>query len=148
MNKVIAISALVLLATIGLSAYAYTVYIPSLGTASPGSGTLNIYIADPPPSSPTLKYLLVNVTSVTIKYSSNLTESTSTTSTASSSSSTTASSSSSTTSTSSTSSIVSSLTSMSSSSQSGFENRFVYNVPSSKGTNVNITKYQGSALLL
>ncbi|MDE1853328.1 MAG: hypothetical protein KGI38_06230 [Thaumarchaeota archaeon] len=142
MNKVVAISALVLLATIGFSAYAYTVYLPSLGTQAPGNGTLNIYLADPPPSSPTLKYLLVNVTSVTLKYSSNLTEasSSSTTSSTSTATSSTTSASSSTTSV--------STSSSSSSSASSFENRFTYNVPSSLGTNVNITKYQGSSLLL
>ncbi|MDG6983313.1 MAG: hypothetical protein JRN28_02000 [Nitrososphaerota archaeon] len=132
MAKALVLALLVLLGTIGFSAYAYTVYLPSLATASPGSGTLNIYLADPPPSNQTLKYLLVNVTSVTLKYSSNVTE----TSTTSSSSST------GTSTTSATSAIETTTTA------NGSVNRFVYNVSSSVGTNVNLTKYQGSALLL
>lgn len=130
MQRAIALSLLVLLGTIGFSAYAYAVYLPSLSTASPGSGTLHIYISDPP-SSPALKYLLVNVTSVTLKYSSNFTQ-TGATSSVSTSLTGTATSSSTTTTT----------------PQNGFGNRFVYNVSSSVGTNVNLTKYQGTSLLL
>lgn len=133
MEKIVTLSLLVLLGTVGFSAYAYAVYLPSLSTASPANGTLNIYLADPPPSSPAMKYLLVNVTSVTLEYSSNITQTT-TTSSVSSSSGVAATSSSPTTS--------------ETTSASGFVNRFVYNVSSSVGTNVNLTEYQGSPLLL
>jgi Domain of unknown function (DUF4382) len=132
MEKAIGIALVVLLGTIGFSAYAYTVYLPSISNGSTsGYGTLSIYLADPPPSSPTLKYLVVNVSSVTLKYSSNQTELT--------------------TSSSSTASSTNGTTTTSTSSDDGggnFENRFVYNVSSSVGTNVNITKLQGSSLLL
>ncbi len=37
-----------------------------------GVGTLNIYLADAPPTSPSLKYLLLNVSSVVLKYSGNV----------------------------------------------------------------------------
>ncbi len=37
-----------------------------------GVGTLNIYLADAPPASPSLKYLLLNVSSVVLKYSGNV----------------------------------------------------------------------------
>ena len=129
---------LVLLGTIGFSAYAYTVYLPSLATASPGSGTLNIYLADPPPSNNTLKYLLVNVTSVTLQYSSNATVTTAT-STANSASSIT---------TSTSASAGSATSTTETAAESSFVNRFIYNVSSSVGTNVNLTEYQGSPLLL
>ncbi len=147
MNKVIAVCLVVLVATIGVAAYAYTFYLPGLtgassssqssnGLGGPGTGTLNIYLTDAPAHNSTLKYLLVNVTSVTLKYSSNLTETTTTTS-----------SSSSITSTSSgTSSTTSGTTS--SSSTSPPENRFSYNVTTSAGLNVNLTKLQGTQLLL
>jgi hypothetical protein len=131
MAKAVALALLVLLGTVGFSAYAYTVYIPSLSTASPGTGSLNIYLADPPPANHSLKYLLVNVTSVTLKYSTNVTETTS------SSTSTSASSSSGSTTT----------TSQVTTNETGL-NRFVYNVSQGIGTNVNITQYQGSPLLL
>jgi uncharacterized protein DUF4382 len=133
--KVVVIAAVVLLATIGVSAYAYTVYLPGMsgksGVAGP-TGTMNFYLADPPPSNATLKYLLVNVTSITLKYSSNLTETSSTTSSTSTGTSTSATSSS----------------TSATSSQSEPENRFVFNVSSSVGTNLNLTKLQGNALLL
>ncbi len=150
MNKVVAAALLVLVATIGFSAYAYTVYLPSLnspssttsgGLGGAGSGTLNIYLADPPPTNNTLKYLLINVTSITLKYSSNLTETSTTTSSSSTSSSSSASSSSSTTTS-------SSSASTTSGNKSGFENRFVFNVSSSAGTNVNLTKLQLPGALL
>ncbi|MDG6901793.1 MAG: hypothetical protein JRM80_07515 [Nitrososphaerota archaeon] len=134
MQRAIALSLLVLLGTIGVSAYTYTVYLPSLSTASPGSGTLNIYLADPPPANHTIKYLLVNVTSVTLKYSSNTTEPTTSSSVSSAVSSATSSTSTSTT--------------ESTSSESGSSSRFVYNISASVGTNVNLTKYQGSPLFL
>ncbi len=158
MSKVVAVSILVLLATIGFSAYAYTVYLPGLsnntaGQGGPGTGTMNFYLADPPPSNATLKYLLVNVTSITLKYSSNLTEMSTTTSSSSTASSSTSTSSSSSASVSSSTSMASTTSTVSSSSsstssQGGFENRYVYNVSSSVGTNLNLTKLQGSAMLL
>ncbi len=145
MNRAITAALLVLVATIGISAYAYTVYLPSLnpsgtsGLGGPGQGTLNIYLADAPVHNASLKYLLINVTSITLKYSSNLTEmSTTTTSTSTGSSS---SSNSSTTTTSSSSST-------SSGNQSGFQNRFVFNVSSNVGMNINLTKLQLPGQLL
>ena len=157
MNKAVAISAVVLLATLGFSAYAYTVYLPSISNSSqagPGSSSLSIYLSDPPPSSPNLSYLLVNVTSVTIKYSSNVTAVTTSVSTSSAVSlSTTTNTTSSTSSSTSTSSLTSHSLSTSSSTssstiRSGFVNRYVYNVSASVGDNVNLTKLQGSSLLL
>ncbi|MDG6954828.1 MAG: hypothetical protein JRN33_07615 [Nitrososphaerota archaeon] len=159
MNKVVAISAVVLLATLGFSAYAYTVYLPSISNSSqagPGSSSLSVYLSDPPPTSPNLSYLLVNVTSVTIKYSSNVTAvsaSESTSSSVSSSTTTNTISSSSTSSSTNTASLTSNPLSTSSSassstSQSRFVNRYVYNVSASVGDNVNLTKLQGSSLLL
>ena len=157
MNKVVAISAVVLLATLGFSAYAYTVYLPSISNSSqagPGSSSLSIYLSDPPPTSPNLSYLLVNVTSVTIKYSSNVTAVTTSGSTSSAVSlSTTTNTTSSTSSSTSTSSLTSHSLSTSSSTssstiRSGFVNRYVYNVSASVGDNVNLTKLQGSSLLL
>ncbi len=155
MNKVAAVSILVLVATIGLSAYAYTVYLPSLsGTSSsatgssslagPGTGTMNFYLTDAPAHNATLKYLLINVTSITLKYSSNLTQSATTSTTSTTSSSVLTSS----TGTSTESTMTSSSTSSSSSNESSFEPRFVFNVPPSVGTNVNLTKLQGPGILL
>ncbi len=155
MNKVVAISLIILLATLGFSAYAYTVILPgmssnsnsSTGLGGSGTGSLNIYLTDAPAHNATLKYLLVNVTSVTLKYSTNQTATTTTTSSTSESSSTSSSSSTSTSTTSTASSTSSSSSSTSSASEgSGF--RFVYNVSSSVGLNVNLTKLQGSQLLL
>ena len=153
MKKAIAIAVLVLLATLGASAYTFYLSGPSSGSsngpstssgpntgtsgqAGAGSGTMNLYLAAPPPQNQSLKYLLINVTSITIKYSSNVTESTSTTS------SSTSSSSASTGSTTTTSS------SSSTTSGSGFVPMYVFNVSSSVGTNVNLTKLQGPGILL
>ncbi len=147
MNRAVAAALVVLVATIGFSAYAYTVYLPSLsqnssssGLGGAGYGTLNIYLADPPPSNSTLKYLLINITSITLKYSSNLTEANSTT--------TSTHSSTSSSSTSSITTVTSSSNSTSTGTQSGNQTRFVFNVPSSVGTNVNLTKLQLPGQLL
>ncbi|MDG6917466.1 MAG: DUF4382 domain-containing protein [Nitrososphaerota archaeon] len=151
MNKIVAVSALVLLATLGFSAYAYTIYFPSVSNTSqagPGSGSLNIYLSDPPPSSPNLSYLLVNVTSVTIKYSANVTAATTSESSSSSSSSEASSTNATSISTSTTSFASSSTVSISSTAPPSSVNRYVYNVPASVGDNVNLTKLQGSSILL
>ncbi len=37
-----------------------------------GTGTLNVYLTDAPPASLTLKYLLVNVTSISLRYEGNV----------------------------------------------------------------------------
>ena len=159
MNKIVAVSALVLLATLGFSAYAYTIYLPGVSNnsqAGPGSGSLNIYLSDPPPSSPNLSYLLVNVTSVTIKYSANVTAVTTSESSSSSSGSgasstnTNATSGGGTTSidTSATSFTPSSMVSISSTALPRSVDRYVYNVSASVGDNVNLTKLQGSSILL
>ena len=150
MNKVIAACVIVLLGTIGFTAYAYTVYLPSLsssGLGSANSGTLNIYLTDAPVHNATLKYLLVNVTSVTLKYSSNLTETTTSTSSSSSTSSSVSSSTSETT-TLSTSSSSSSTNTNFSGGQDESESMFTYNVSSTVGLNVNLTKLQGNQILL
>ena len=145
MNRV-ATGALVLLVAFGLSAYVYTVYQPGLSNNSTSgstassvlggsqTGTMIIYLADPPPQNQTLKYLLVNVTSITLKYSSNVTETSTTTA---------SSSTNSTTSTGSSTTVTSSTTSV-----NGFAPRYTFNVSSSLGTNVNLTKLQGSGILL
>ncbi len=145
MNKVVVLATLVLLVTIGLSAYAYTVYLPSVGSngtslAGPGTGTLNIYLTDKPPMNAALKSLLVNVSSITLKYSENATG-------CGASSTTTSTSVSSSTSSGATTSTTSSGTATSSS--GGEEtHRFVYNLSSGKGTNVNITGLSGNKILL
>ena len=151
MKKAASVAVLVLLAVIGLSAYVYAFYLPGLpntsrassstsGLGGAGSGTMNIYLADPPPQNTSLKYLLVNVTSITLKYSSNLTESSSTTASSSGMASSGISSSYSSTTT--------TTTSSSASEGSSFTPMFVYNISSSLGTNVNLTKLQGPGLLL
>ena len=94
---------------------------------SGGSGTLSIYLTDAPPSSQTLKYMLVNVSSVELRYEGAL-PSTSTSST-------------------STSSTVSTTTTSTSGSSTP-ENLYVYKVPASVGENVNLTKLHGQSLLL
>lgn len=64
---VLALSALVFSPSIlpGLQTQTLTNY-------SSGAGTLNIFLADAPPSSTSLKYLLINVTSVVLKYEGNV----------------------------------------------------------------------------
>lgn len=95
-----------------------------LSGQSQGSGTLSIYLTDAPPSSPTLKYLLVNVTSVELVYEGSSTiTSTSTNSLGTSTSSTTV-----------------------SSSTDG--STYVFYVSSSVGTNINLTSLHGKSLLL
>ncbi len=98
-----------------------------------GSGTLSLYLTDAPPSAQTLKYLMVNVTSVDLAYEGSLANTT----TASSSVASTNSSSASTTNSTSTSST--SVTPL---------NTYTYVVPAGKGQNVNLTSLQGKSLLL
>ena len=86
LNKA-AILAVVIVAAIAAAALVYT--YPSIsptGTPSPsrsvppqyssstlsGSGSLSIYLTDAPPSSPTFKYLLINVSSVVLVYQGNV----------------------------------------------------------------------------
>ncbi len=150
MGKVATISAVVLLAVIGLSAYAFAVYLPSFGGPSanlgaPGSGTMNIYLADSPAHNASLKYLLINVTSITLKYSPGMSATASTTSSSGSTASTSTAAMSSSSSYSTTSDAPGST---SAPGQSGSENRYMFNVSSSLGTNVNLTKLQGSSVLL
>ena len=153
MNKVVVAATLVLLVTIGASAYAYTVYLPSLygpstsGQGGASTGTLSIYLTDGPPNNASLKSLLVNVTSVTLVYSS-LANATTTTTT--SHSTTTNSSTSTTNSTTTTSSTITSTSTNETSSGGDNETslRFVFQVPGSVGTNLNLTKLQGSQILL
>lgn len=109
-----------------------------------GTGALNIYLTDAPPSSETLKYLLVNVSSVELTYQGSLAATTSTTSDSTSSSSST--STSSTTSSSTTTTATTSTTTSQTSTQP--QNTFVFKIPSNVGTNVNLTKLQGQSLLL
>jgi Domain of unknown function (DUF4382) len=132
----VTVVAIVVLAALALSAYTIAVYIPSMNNSpgssnslgGPGTGTVNFYLTDAPPTQQTLKALLANVTSVTLRYASSGAAST-----------TTSTSGSSTTTSSST-------TSASGQNQTG--TTFVFNVPPSTGTNVNITSLHGSGLLL
>ena len=104
-----------------------------------GTGTLSFYLTDAPPSNRTLKYLLVNVSSVDLRYEGNLSATTTTTT------------SHSTTITTSTGTSTTSTTSTSSTTTAGSalpENLFVFRVPTSTGMNVNLTKLQGQSLLL
>ena len=137
MKKLVAV--LAALAIIGASAYVSTVYLPSLSNGtSAGYGTMNIYLADPPPQNATLRYLLINVTSLTLKYSSNVTASSSTTTTSSTNSTTTSTST----------AITASTSTGSESSQTGLSSRYTFSVPPNLGTNVNLTSLQGAGLLL
>jgi uncharacterized protein DUF4382 len=88
-----------------------------------GSGSLNIYLTDAPPSSPTLKYLLINVSSLELRYSGYSETTTSSAST-------------------STTTLSSSATFVQS------ESVYVYQVPSSVGTNVNLTRLHGTSILM
>ncbi len=164
MNKVVTICVVVLLATLALSGYAYTVYLPGLsnqhqsssqssgttsgssgngGYAGPGAASLSIYLTDNPPSAPTLKYLLINVTSITLRYEGNVAgqnaTTTSTTTTTTGNSTTTVTANSTTTTTAATNSTESDGTPGS---------QFTFVIPSAKGTNVNITSLQGEAVFL
>jgi Domain of unknown function (DUF4382) len=160
MNKVVPIAAIALLATMGLATYALTVYVPGLnnnsttGLGGPGTGTLNVYLTDSPHSNATLKYLLVNVTSLTLRYSEageGMNSTTTTTATA------TTNSTSSLTTTNSTSTFVSTsgddATTDSTSTASGDDQNdtgtsFVFQVPASVGTSLNLTELQGNSILL
>ena len=78
----------------------------STGTGILGqSGTMNIYLTDAPPASPQFSYLLINVSSVVLSYTGNVSTSPPT-------------------------------------------NQWVFNVPASSGTNVNITSLVNSSALL
>ena len=94
-------------------------------SAHGGTGTLSIYLTDAPPSNRTLRYLLVNVTSVDLRYEGNLSSTTAT--------------------------ATPSSTGASSTTTNGStvpQNLFVFKVPTSTGLNVNLTKLQGQSLLL
>ncbi|MBI3859076.1 MAG: DUF4382 domain-containing protein [Thaumarchaeota archaeon] len=146
-SKAAAVAALVILATIGLSGYTYTVYLPSLSQASngssnsmiagPGTGTVAVYLTDNPHSNSSLKYLLVNISDLVLKYEGNLTSNqTSTSSTATNTTSST------------TNSTVTTITNstITSSGTSAPANQCVVSVAS--GTNINLTSLAGNAILL
>ncbi len=97
------------------------------GSGIGGAGTLNIYLTDAPPGSQTLKYLLVNVSSVELDYQSGI---------------------STTTTTASTSSSTVSATSVTSGAQTESPISHVFTVPASAGKNVNLTSLQGRSTLL
>ncbi len=150
MNRVVSVAVVVLMATLLLSAYAYTFYLPGLannssssngsqngsgsqgtnGYAGPGASTLNIYLTDKPPSSTSLKYLLVNVSSVTLRYAGSSGNSTTTTST------------------SSTKSASTDQTTSPVSSADSPPSQFTFDIPGSTGTNLNITSLHGQGVLL
>ena len=108
-----------------------TLSIPSLTSlqTSSGTGALNIYLTDAPPQTQALNRLIINVSSITFRYEGSI-ETTSTTSSTSSGAS------------------ISTTTSASSSTPDETENNFVYQVPSSIGTNVDLLKLKGQSLLL
>ena len=151
MKTAIVAAAVLLLAVAGLSTY--TLIVPGLvGTspmgngsagsstsalASPGTGSVSFYLTDAPPAHLNLSYLLVNVTSVTLRYAqSNVTTTASQSSTNSSRT------------TSSTTTVSTTGANTSAGKQASAVNQFVFQVPSSVGTNVNLTKLQGTQLLL
>ena len=71
---VIAIAIVAVIAVAGLATYfAYNVVQPGSGSFAAGTGTLNVYLTDAPPSGTTLKSLLLNVTSVVLSYEGNVT---------------------------------------------------------------------------
>lgn len=100
-----------------------------------GSGTLNVYIKDAPPSDKTLKYLLVNATSVELSYEGSV-------------SNTTATATSTTTGVTTFSTTMTQTSILSSSSGSGSSNTFTYAIPAGQGTDINLTSLQGNSLLL
>ena len=83
-----------------------------------GSGVLSIYLTDAPPSDPTLKYLLVNVSSLEVSYQGDIATTSGTSST----------------------------TAASAGTQP--QGVYVLAVPSNVGTNVNLSSLQGQSLLL
>jgi Domain of unknown function (DUF4382) len=109
-----------------------------------GSGVLNILLTDAPPSSLTLKYILVNVSSVELRYEGIIASTTSATTT----SSTTSSSSTSSSSTSSATTSTSVTTTTTTSGAGAPQNAYVFDVPSSVGMNVNLTSLRGQSALL
>lgn len=135
MNKTATVASVVIIVAIAFSAYAYMVYLPGTGSSNTSAvgapSTLNIYLTDKP-SNVTLKSLVVNVTSLTLKYVGVESTQTSTSSVSSSSSASTTTTSSFST----------------SSTESESSNRFTYNISAKVGTNVNLTKLQGTQLLL
>src|SRR5712692_9636331 len=103
-----------------------TLSIPShtsLQTSS-GTGALNIYLTDAPPQTQALNRLIINVSYITFRYEGSI-ETTSTTSSTSSGAS------------------ISTTTSTSSTTTSETENNFVYQVPASVRTNVDLLKLKG-----
>jgi trimeric autotransporter adhesin len=136
----VTVLAVVILAALGLSAYTVAIYLPSMNNTpgssnsvgGPGTGTVNFYLTDAPPAQQTLKALLANVTSVTLRYASSGAAST-TTSTSGSSTNTST-------------SVSSTTTNTGPANQTG--SAFVFDVPPNVGTNVNITSLSGAGLLL
>jgi hypothetical protein len=105
-------------------------------SSSGSSAQLNIYLTDAPPASLNLKYLLVNASSVELRYAGNVSTTSSTNASSASSASN------STSSTTSTSSVATTSASTSPS------NVFLFTVPANVGTNVNLTSLHGQSLLL
>lgn len=134
------------------------------GVASQGgSGILNIYLTDAPPSEQTLKYLLVNVSSVELRYQGNVattTNTTTTTASTSTNSSTTSATNSTTTTTTASTSTNSTTTSVTNSTATTTtnttststgttpQNVYIFIVPTDVGMNINLTSLSGQQLLL
>lgn len=131
------------------------------GVASQGgSGILNIYLTDAPPSEQTLKYLLVNVSSVELRYQGNVattTNTTTTTASTSTNSSTTSATNSTTTTSTSTNSTTTSVTNSTATTSTNTtttstgttpQNVYIFMVPTDVGMNINLTSLSGQQLLL
>jgi hypothetical protein len=103
-STIAAILVVAALAVAGAS-YAYISFFQPKSTGLSGPSTLSIYLADSPPANQTLRYLLVNVTSVTLVYEGNV-------------------------------------------STTPPRDQFVFDVPASTGTDVNLTSLVNSKLLL
>ncbi|MBI3023650.1 MAG: DUF4382 domain-containing protein [Thaumarchaeota archaeon] len=94
-----------------------------------GSGILNIYLTDAPPSEQTLKYLLVNVSSVELRYEGNIATTTSS-------------------STTSTSTSATSTGTTITSPGIAPANVYIFTVPTDVGMNINLTSLSGQQILL
>ena len=131
-NRTLTYAAAAVIVAAGIIVAAIATNPSLLGTqsSSAGTGSLNIYLTDAPPSSLTFKYLLVNVSSIELRYQGSLATTITSTSVSTGTSTTVT------------------YTSISTSMPTPPENLYRYSVPANVGTNVNLTSLHGKSLLL